>query len=287
LTHTSTLLLCLKTGTLCLTQGSGRWCQKSRRKEILCRLFEIKNKEKAKGSSGGISVATFYVFRKPDGIYRFRFVNISLRMPVTVFSDDEIKFSRPQVVDITRSPTPHVIINAHLKFRDWSPLPSDPPTPAIINDIRKIWGVWNSIPPTAEYTSYGRRNHADHSSLGPRSETRRRSRSRKRSDRDDAGSSRDSRASKRERRSHGADDGDVREDRQPTDATPSFELSSSNESCRNFSDFDYTGGIQTWRDTLAHGETPSPPDIGFGDYEAVDLGIGSPKVTGYKGWEPG
>jgi len=181
----------------------------------------------------------------------------------------------------------HFIINAHLKFRDWSPLPSDPPTPAIINDIRKIWGVWHSIPPTAEYTTYGRRNHADHSSLGPRSEARRRSRSRKRSDRDDAGSSRDSRASKRERRSHGADDGDVREDRQLTDATTSFELSSSNESCRNFSDFDYTGGIQTWRDTLAHGETPSPPDIGFGDYEAVDLGIGSPKVTGYKGWEPG
>ena len=42
---------------------AGKWAmvpEEPVRKEILSRLVEIKNKEKAKGSSGGISVATFY-----------------------------------------------------------------------------------------------------------------------------------------------------------------------------------------------------------------------------------
>jgi len=38
----------------------------------------------------------------------------------------------------------HVIVNALLKFCDWDPPPSDPPTLAIIDDIHKIWEVYGA-----------------------------------------------------------------------------------------------------------------------------------------------
>jgi hypothetical protein len=177
----------------------------------------------------------------------------------------------------------HVIINAHLKFRDWDPSPSDPPTLAIIDDIHKIWEVWSSIPPTQRYLSHGLKDRADHSSLGPPSETRTRSRSGKRSDRDgDGESSRESRVSKRERRSGGAED--VLESGQLTDGTPSLDLSSSDESRDNLSDFEYSGDVQAWRDTLQCVQTFSPRD--FEECNKVNAGIGSPKVTEYKCWKP-
>jgi hypothetical protein len=136
--------------------------------------------------------------------------------------------------------------------------------------------------------SYSPKDRADHSSLGSPSEARSRSQSKKRSNRDgEGGSSRDSRTSKRERRSGGAEGGDVWECEHPTDATPSLELSPSGESCGTSSDFEDTGGVQTWRDMVTHTETFSPPrNFGLEDSEEADAGIGSPKVTGYKGWEP-
>ena len=180
----------------------------------------------------------------------------------------------------------HVIINAHQKFCDWDPCPTDPPTLAIIQDIFDIWEVWNSIPPTKEYLSYRQMDRTDHSSLGPPSETRSRSQSRKRSNReDDGGSNRDSRASKRERHSGGAEDRDARDCGQPSDVTPSLELSSTDESYGNSSDFEYTGDVLAWRDTLLCIQMFSPPRD-FEECDEANAGIGSPKVTGYKGWEP-
>jgi len=185
---------------------------------------------------------------------------------------------------ITRSSTPHHH-QAHLKFCDWSPLPLDPPTLAIINDIHKIWDVWNSIPPTEEYMSYSHMNHVDHSSLGPRSETRTRSCSGKQSDWDHDGElSRESRASKHEWHSGGAGGGDMLECGILTDATPSLDLSSSNESCNNLPDFEDSGNVQAWRDTLLCVQTFSPWD--FNESNKENAGIGSPKVTEYKSWEP-
>ena len=179
----------------------------------------------------------------------------------------------------------HVIINAQLKFRDWDPPPSDPPTLAIIDDIHKIWEAWNSIPPTEQYLSHGLKDRADYSSLGPPSETRTRSRSGKRSDRDGNGeSSGESRASKRERRSGGAGGGDVLECGMLTDGTPSLDLSSSDESHNNLSDFEYSGDVQAWRDTLRSVQTFSPRD--FEECDEANTAIGSPKVTEYKGWVP-
>jgi hypothetical protein len=216
-------------------------------------------------------------------------------MPVTIFSDDEVRSSQPQIVDINSDHEHlimqshihplHVIINAHLKFRDWSPPPSDPPTLAIIDDIHKIWDVWTSIPPTEQYLCHGLTDGTDHSGLGPPSETRTRSRSGKRSDRDGDGESRgESRASKRGRRSGGAGGGDMLECGMLTDATPSLDLSSSDESHDNLSDFEYSGDIQAWRDTLRCVQTFSPRD--FEDNNDANAAIGSPKVTEYKGWEP-
>jgi hypothetical protein len=177
----------------------------------------------------------------------------------------------------------HVIINAHLKFCDWDPPPSDDATIRILDDIREIWEVWSSMPPTEEYMSYGHKDRADHSSLGLPSEAGSRSRSRKRSDQcDDDGSSRNSKVSKRERRP-GATDG--HECQQLMDATPSLDLSSSSG---NSSDSECMGGgVQTWRDTLAVcGTFSPPPDLGPNGFGKADAGIGSPKVTGYKSWEP-
>ena len=212
-----------------------------------------------------------------------------------IFNDD-IELSQPQVIDINSDHERltmeshihplHVIINAHLKFREWDPLPWDPPTLAIIDDIRKIWDVWNSMLPTEEYTSYGHKDRTDRSSLGLPSKAGSRSRSRKRSDRDeDGGSSRNSKVSKRDRRSGGAEDGHVQECQQLTDATPSFDLSSSSG---NSSNFECMGGsVNTWRDQLAMCETFSPrSDLGPEVFDKADAGIGSPKVAGYKSWEP-
>jgi len=179
-----------------------------------------------------------------------------------------------------------VIINAHLKFCDWDPPPSDPLTLAIIDDIGKIWGVWNPILPTEEYMSYGHRDRTDDPRLGPPSEARSRSWSRKRCDRDeDGGSSRNSKVSRRERRSGDAEDGHVQEYQRLTDTMPPLDLSSSS---RNSSNFEYMGGsVNTWHDTLAMCKTFSPPpDLGPEGFDTVDAVIGSPKVTGYKSWEP-
>lgn len=231
------------------------------------------------------------IFLVSDGIYRFRLVNISLQMVATVYDDNK----KPHIVGLN-SEHPfltmeshvhplHVIINAHQKFLDWDPLPSDPPTLAIINDIHKIGEVWNSIPPTEQYPSHGLKDRADPSSLGPPSETRTRSRRGKRSDRDgDGESSRESRASKHERCSGGAEDGDILESVQLTDGTPSLDLSPSDKSCDNLSDFEYSGDVQAWRDTLWCVRTFSPRD--FEECNEGNAGIGSPKVTEYEGWAP-
>ena len=144
------------------------------------------------------------VFDTPDGIYRFRFQNISLQTHALIYDD----FMTPHIVDLnsdhpllmmeTHVHPLHVIINVHLKFCNWDPPPLDPPTLAVIDDIQNIWEAWSSIPPSTQYMSYGRNDRSDHSSLAPHSETRIRSRRGKRSDRDgDGGSSRESRASKR------------------------------------------------------------------------------------------
>jgi hypothetical protein len=231
------------------------------------------------------------VFLEPDGIYRFRLVNISLQMDALIYDDAkkahivDLNSEHPYLTMESHVHPLHVIINAHLKFRDWDPPPSDPPTLAIIDDIHKIWEVWNSIPPTEQYLSHGLKDRADYSSLGPPSETRTRSRSGKRSDRDgDGESSRESRASKRERRSGGAGGGDVPECGTLTDGTPSLDLSSSDESRDNLSDFEYSGDVQAWRDTLRCVQTFSPRD--FEECDEANTAIGSPKVTEYKGWGP-
>ena len=232
----------------------------------------------------------YQVFDTPDGVYRFRFQNISLQTHATIYDDSmtphivDLNSDHPLLTMETHVHPLHVIINAHLKFRDWDPPPSDPPTLAVIDDIRNIWEVWSFIPPPTQYLSYGRKDRTDHSSLAPPSETRSRSRSGKRSDQDgDGGSSRESRASKRERRSGGAEGGDALECGQLTD-TPSLDLSSSDESHDNFSDFEYLEEVQAWCDTLQCVQMFSPRD---GDEcDEANNGIGSPKVTGYEGWEP-
>jgi hypothetical protein len=66
----------------------------------------------------------------------------------------------------------------------------------------------------------------------------------------DGGSSRESRASKCGRCSGGAEGGDALEFGQLTDTTPSLDLSSSDESRDNFSDFGYLEDVLAWRDTL-------------------------------------
>ena len=231
------------------------------------------------------------VFLEPDGIYRFRPVNISLQMDALIYDGAkkahivDLNSEHPYLTMESHFHPLHVIINAHLKFRDWDPPPSDPPTLAIIDDIHKIWEVWSSIPPTQQYLSHGLEDRADHSSLGPPSETRSRSRSGKRSDQDRGGeSSRESRASKRKRRSGGAGGGDLLECGILTDATPSVDLSSSDESCDNLPDFEDSGNVQAWRDTLRCVQTFSPQD--FDESNEANAGIGSPKVMEYKGWEP-
>jgi hypothetical protein len=133
--------------------------------------------------------------------------------------------------------------------------------------------------------SRGLKDQADHSSLGPPSETRTRSRSGKQSDWDgDGESSRESRASKREPRSGGAGGGDMLECGMLTDATPSLDLSSSDESHNNLSDFEYSGNIRAWRDTLRCVQMFSPQD--FDECNGANTTIGSPKVMEYKGWGP-
>ena len=67
------------------------------------------------------------------------------------------------------------------------------------------------------------------------------------------------------------------------DTTPSLYLSSSDESHDKFSDFEYLEDVRAWRDTLRCVEMFSPQD---GEECEANTGIGSPKVTGYEGWEP-
>jgi hypothetical protein len=104
-----------------------------------------------------------------------------------IFHDDD-ELSQPQIIDINSDHERlimeshihpfHVIINAHLKFCNWTPRPLDPLTLAVVEDICKIWDVWNSILPTEEYMSYGHMDRTDCSSLGLPSEAGSRSQSR-------------------------------------------------------------------------------------------------------------
>jgi hypothetical protein len=77
----------------------------------------------------------------------------------------------------------------------------------------------------------------------------------------------------------------VQKCQQLTDVTPSLDLSSSSGDSSNFECIG--GSVNTWRNELAMCDAFSPPpDLGPEGFDKADAGIGSPKVTGCRSWEP-
>lgn len=228
------------------------------------------------------------VFTKPDGIYRFRLINISMQVVVTIYDDNGQAClvnpnSASPLLNMESHVHPlHVIINAHSKFVTWLPRPMDGPTLEIIDNINEIWEVWNSIRPAPQYLSQGSKDQADLSSLGSPSEPGTRSHSGKQSDQNSDGeSSIESRTSKGKQHSGSAGGGGMLESGILTDATPSLDLSTSDEPHDNLSDLEYPGDVHAWCDTV---QMFSPPE--FNECDEANAAIGSPRVTEYKGWEP-
>ena len=288
--------------------------EKSARMSILQKLREIMSEVRVNGSpEEGSSpwpffkevrrfVATpvpvlirFQVFTTHDGVYQYRFINISMRTGLFFIYDDhgvqqatDPNSDHPLLTLHSHIHPLHVIINAHQKIAAWKPRPADERTLEIINDINEIWSVWNSVPPTNEFITHGKWDDTDYSSLGPPSETRSSSRH--------SGSS----LGKRSLQDGDSDDGGG-VGRQPGSSRfrkhqfggrypqSADELCPSRKSSVNSLDLRCATCIQTWQDGLLSGHTPSlSVDIGA-DAEGTEgkhTALGSPKVTGCGTWEP-
>lgn len=70
----------------------------------------------------------------------------------------------------------HVIINAYKKIQGWLAAPQDAPTLEVINDIRAIYEVWDSVPMTDQFRTHHKQDNNDYAGLGPPPKTRSHSR---------------------------------------------------------------------------------------------------------------
>lgn len=171
----------------------------------------------------------------------------------------------------------HAIINAYDKFKKWNPLPKDAATQKIIESVNEIWDALNSPPPSDEFLKYRERDDRDYSGLGPPSETRSGSRG--------SGSKRGERneddnvdpPSRRRRMGYQQQNDDEFADFASLES--SYYESPPSPRDSNF------GVVRDWQVKVTNADE-GMPDMTIQPELEDEGGIGSPKVTEYKSWEP-
>jgi hypothetical protein len=219
------------------------------------------------------------VYRRKSGFYPYRFVNMHLENPFVVrdpASGENVAVQpgskHPLLTEIMSHIHPfHVIVNAHKKFDNWKPLPTDKSSMKIIAEVNAIWDALNSPPPSSEFLSYRKKDNRDPpSSPTPSRSTRYAGSSTKKRDRQD----------------------DDEDNNQPRNR-PRYEVPEDKEGKRplpgrralkelpwdNFAEL----SIENWRSNIVDDSAESPSGLKGEEQDEV---AGSLVVGGYAGWKP-